>query len=88
MPGNNFAILNNTALPTAANALFPARTHGRRGMRFHNNGAAVMTVTAPSGAQFLVAAGAVLELRHPFVEDGAYTVTGTATQTFYAYDIY
>lgn len=74
---------NDVALPTAANALFPAREYGRRGFWVKNQGANVMLITAPSGSIYRLDAGDTLMLSDAgIIEDGAYTITGTALQMF------
>jgi len=70
-----------------AQALFSSREFGRRAFWIQNRGAAVMTVTLPSGATRVLAAagtqGDVWEVTDAgLIEDGAYTITGTITQTY------
>ena len=80
---------NDVALPTAANALFPAREYGRRGFWVKNQGANVMNITYPSGAIYKLDAGATLMLQDAgMIEDGAYTITGTAADTFSFWEAY
>lgn len=77
------------AIIKAANELVPARTYGRRAMWVKNQGAAAMSITAPSGSIYVLDAGATLMLQTPdMLEDGAYTITGTATQTFSFWEAY
>lgn len=94
---------NNLVLPIAAgsahtpadgvvtliNELWPNRTYGRRGAWVKNQGAATMFVTAPSGSIYPLDPGATLMLQDAgMLEDGAYTITGTATQTFSHWEAY
>lgn len=80
---------NDVALPVTANALVPDRPYGRRGMWVKNQGAAVMLIIAPSGSIYRLDAGATLMLQDAgMLEDGAYTITGTAAQTFSFWEAY
>lgn len=77
------------AITKAANELVPARTFGRRGLWVKNQGANVMSITAPSGSIYPLDAGATLMLPDAgMLEDGAYTITGTAAQTFSFWEAY
>ena len=72
-----------------ADELFPARLYNRTGAWVHNLAANVMTITAPSGSVFKLAAGAIINMQQGFfMEDGAYTITGTAADTFNFWEAY
>lgn len=80
---------NDIALPVAANALFPDRPYGRRGFWVKNQGANVMLIGAPSGSIYKLDAGATLMMQDAgMLEDGPYTITGTAAQTFSFWEAY
>lgn len=73
----------------AADELFPNRPYTRRGAWVKNQGAAVMLVTAPSGSIYRLDPGATLMLQDAgMLEDGAYSITGTSTQTFSFWEAY
>lgn len=73
----------------AANELFPARLYHRIGALVKNTGSNAMTITAPSGSVYPLAAGATIGMENGFfMEDGAYTITGTATDTFNFWEAY
>lgn len=72
-----------------ADELFPARTYGRRGFWVKNNGANTMNITAPSGSIYPLDAGATFWSQDAGNhEDGAYSITGTAGQTFNFWEAY
>ena len=67
----------------AANELMPARLYGRRGFWVKNTGANAMAIVAPSGSNYPLGAGATyIASDAGNLEDGAYTITGTAADTF------
>lgn len=81
--------LAGVAQTKAADELFPARTFNRIGAWVYNAGANNMTLTAPSGSRFILKPGVVVSLQQGFfMEDGAYTITGTAADTFYFWEAY
>lgn len=67
----------------AADELFPARTYGRRGGWVRNSAVTAMSIIAPSGSIYPLGAGEVVFFGEAgLLEDGAYTITGTAAAIF------
>lgn len=95
---------NNIALPVVAaavahtpadgidklvNELWPNRVYGRRAAWIKNQGANVMSIIAPSGSVYKLDAGSTMQFPSPeLLEDGAYTITGTAADTFSFWEAY
>lgn len=74
---------------TLVNELFPARPYNRIGAWVKNRGANVMNLVAPSGSIYKLDAGATVSLQQGFfMEDGAYTITGTAGDVFDFWEAY
>lgn len=72
-----------------ADELFPLRLYNRIGAWVKNQGAAVMLIAAPSGSVYRLDPGDTISLQQGFfMEDGAYTITGTAAQTFSFWEAY
>lgn len=79
------------AVPTkAANELFPTRPYNRIGAWVKNLSAAnTLNIIGPSGSIFVMDPSSVINMASGFfMEDGAYTVTGTAGQTFSFWEAY
>lgn len=77
------------ATTKAANELFPSRTFNRIGAYVQSLAANDMTIIAPSGAVFILKAGVIVNMQQGFfMEDGAYTITGTAADTFNFWEAY
>jgi hypothetical protein len=74
----------------AANELFPDRSLTQRiGAWVRNLALNNMTITAPSGSQFQLRPGEIVSMQQGFFfEDGAYTITGTAADTFSFWEAY
>lgn len=79
---------NDVVLPTAANVLVPDRPHGRKSIWVKNQGANVMLIAAPSGSVYRLDPGATWFPPYVAIQDGAYTITGTAAQTFSFEEVY
>lgn len=78
-----------TALTKIANELFPARPYNRIGAWVKNLGANTMSIIAPSGSIYPLDPGATFNMQQGFaMEDGAYTITGTAADTFSFWEAY
>lgn len=80
-----------TASTKAANELFPTRPYNRIGAYVKADAANVanLSITAPSGAIYPLAPGATISMQQGFfMEDGAYTITGTAADTFSFWEAY
>jgi len=73
----------------AANELFPNRPYNRIGAWVKNTGSNAMSITAPSGSIYPLASGQTISMQQGFfLEDGAYTITGTGTDTFSFWEAY
>lgn len=80
---------SGVAVTKAANELVPSRPYNRIGVMVQNLAANVMTITAPSSAVLKLAAGQILNMQQGFfMEDGLYTITGTAADTFNFWEAY
>lgn len=72
-----------------ATELWPARPYGRKAGWVKNQGANVMLITAPSGSIYKLDANTTIQYATPqMLEDGAYTITGTAADTFSYWESY
>lgn len=80
---------NGVTLPTTLDALVPDRPYNRIGLAVKNRGSNVMNVTLPSGFIYKLDPGATLNAFNGFLlEDGPYTITGTAAEVFDFWEAY
>lgn len=82
---------NGTAIVATGvyQALWPDRPYTRKAAWVKNQGAAAMSIKAPSGSVYVLDAGATIQFSTPqMLEDGAYTITGTIAETFSHWESY
>lgn len=83
--GNDTAI----AVTNTYQALWPDRPYTRKAAWVKNRGANVMLIKAPSGSIYPLDGGATVQYATPqMLEDGIYTITGTAADTFSHWESY